>query len=109
MPYDERLAERIRDLLAGEADVTEQKMFGGLSFLVAGNLAVVASGRGPLMVRVGPDAGPGLVGEGVAPVAMGARTMKGWLDVDLAKVARRPQLERWVGRGVAFARTLPPK
>ena len=109
MPYDERLAERIRDVLADEADVAEQKMFGGLSFLVGGNLAVVASGRGPLMVRVGPEAGPGLIGDGVQPVAMGARTMKGWVDVEPAKVARRPQLQRWVARGVAFARSLPPK
>ena len=109
MPYDERLAERIRDVLASEPDLVEQRMFGGLAFLVGGNLAVVASGRGPLMVRVGADAAAELVGDGVERVAMGARTMQGWVDVDLAKLARRTQLERWVGRGVAFARSLPPK
>lgn len=109
VPYDQRLAERIRDVLAAEPEVVEKQMFGGLAFLVAGNLAVVASSRGPLMVRVGVDAAADLAGDGVQPVQMGARTMKGWLDVELAQLTRRAQLTRWVGRGVAFARSLPPK
>ncbi len=109
MTYDERLTERIRDVLAAEADIEERRMFGGLAFSTGGNLAVVSSHTGKLMVRVGADAGPGLVGAGVEAVVMRGRPMAGWLYVDAAKVARRAQLERWVDRGVTFARALPPK
>jgi TfoX/Sxy family transcriptional regulator of competence genes len=110
MAYDEDLAKRIRELLAGEPDVTEKRMFGGLAFLVAGNMSVSASGQGGLMVRVDPDEGEGLLGEPhVRPMEMRGREMAGWLRVDSAGVQTRDQLEPWVRRGVAYARSLPPK
>ncbi len=109
MAYDDRLTERIRDLLAAELDIEERRMFGGLAFLAAGNLAVVSSHTGSLLVRVGKADGPALVGDGVEEAVMGDRPMAGWLYVDQRRLGRRAQLERWVARGVAFARTLPPK
>ena len=110
MAYDEQLAERIRDLLAAEPDLTERKMFGGLAFLVAGHMAVAASSSGGLMVRVGPDDADALVARTPArPMEMKGRTMTGWLLVDIDSLRRRAQLARWVERGVAFSRTLPPK
>ena len=110
MPLDERLAGRVRDVLAGERGVSEQPMFGGLSFMVDGNLAVAVSSRGGLLVRVGPEGfDEALARPGVTPMDMGGRRMKGWVFVAPEKLARRPQLSRWVDRGVAFARSLPPK
>jgi TfoX N-terminal domain len=110
MAYDERLAERVRELLAGEAGVREQPMFGGLSFLVGGNLAVAASSRGGLLVRVGPDAfEDALARPGTSPMEMGGRRMKGWVFVAPEELGRRSQIAAWVERGVAFARSLPPK
>lgn len=103
--YDEELAERIRGLLAAERGVTEKKMFGGLSFLVNGNMAVAASGQGGLLVRVDPDESDALVASGEASLMdMGGRTMRGWL-----RVAGDRDLDSWVARGVAYARSLPPK
>lgn len=110
MAYDEHLAERIRDLLADRADLDEKQMFGGLAFLVAGNMAVAVSGQGGLMVRVEPDDYEALLARGPAePVDMGGRTMGGWVRVAAPALGRRTQLERWVGRGVARAASLPPK
>lgn len=110
MAYDEVLADRIRDLLAADADVTERKMFGGLAFLVAGNLAVVASGQGGVMVRVDrADEERLLRSEGVTPMEMRGREMRGWLRVADSAVGTRRQLDRWVTLGSSFARTLPPK
>lgn len=110
MGYDEELAERIRGLTAGEASVTERRMFGGLAFLVGGNLAVAASGQGGLLVRVGPAESDELVRTTPGhPMEMRGRELAGWLRVDAADVAAPGELQAWVERGVSFARTLPPK
>lgn len=110
MPYDEELAERLRGLIAGEAAVTEQRMFGGLAFLVGGNMAVAASGQGGLLVRVDPAESEELTRTTPArPMEMRGRSMAGWLRVDAADVGTRAELASWVERGVSFARTLPPK
>ena len=105
MAYDEALAERIRALMAREGGVTEKKMFGGLAFLVGGNMAIAASGQGGLLVRVDPDDSEELVRTTGAEVAvMRGRPMAGWLRAEAGD-----DLEDWVGRGVAYARSLPPK
>jgi len=107
--YDEELADRIRATLEGEP-VVEKKMFGGLAFLVGGNMSVAASGQGGLMVRVDPDETETLLQEpGAAEFEMGGRgAMKGWLRVD-ADVLDDDTLQVWVDRGVAYARSLPAK
>lgn len=110
--YDADLADRIRELVGREAGITEQRMFGGLAFLVGGHLAVAASGQGGgLLVRADPGESDSLLGTaGVEPLQMGGRApMRGWLRVDADHVRTRRQLTAWVGRGVAFARSLPPK
>jgi len=110
MTYDEELAERIRDVLGAEPDVSEMRMFGGLAFLVAGNMAVAASGQGGLMVRVDPEETEALLAEPHAvPFEMRGRQMNGWLRVDAEGVATEAELEPWVERGVEYARSLPPK
>jgi len=110
MAYDEDLAARIRELVSAEPGVTEQRMFGGLAFLIHGNMSVAASGQGGLLVRVDPDAGDALVGDAhVAPMEMRGREMRGWLRVDPDGVRTKRQLQSWVRRGVAYARSLPPK
>src|SRR5215212_4939269 len=110
MAYDEDLANCIRELTAGESGVTEKKMFGGLAFLIGGNMAVAASGQGGLMVRVDPDETDALVAKPHArPFEMRGREMQGWLRVDDEGVKTKRQLEPWVKRGVAYARSLPPK
>jgi hypothetical protein len=108
--YDEELAERIRSLLAAEEGLTEKKMFGGLGFMIGGNMAVAASGQGGLLVRVDPQESSSLVESTPAyNMVMRGRPMDGWLRVDAADVAAGPALAEWVGRGVAYARALPPK
>ena len=110
MAYDEDLANRIRELIAGEAGVTEQRMFGGLAFLIGGNMSVAASGQGGLMVRVDPQETDALVAKPHArPFEMRGREMRGWLRVDPDGVRTKRQLEPWVARGVSYARSLPPK
>ena len=110
MAYDEDLANRIRELTAGEAGVTEKKMFGGLAFLIGGNMAVAASGQGGLLVRVDPEESDELVAKPhAAPMVMRGREMQGWLRVDDEGVRTKRQLEPWVKRGVGYARSLPPK
>ena len=110
MTYDEDLADGIRGLLDGEPDVTEQRMFGGLAFLVGGNMSVAASGQGGLLVRVDPAETDELLAEPHAqPFEMRGRSMRGWLRVDPEAVRTRRQLEVWVKRGVGYARSLPPK
>ena len=110
MGYDERLANRIRELVSDVAGVTEKKMFGGLAFLVGGNMAVSASGQGGLMVRVEPSESAGLVANTSArPMEMRGRPMQGWLRVDTEEVRTKRQLARWVNMGVAYARSLPAK
>jgi TfoX/Sxy family transcriptional regulator of competence genes len=110
MAYDEDLANRIRELIAADPDVTEKKMFGGLAFLVAGHMAVAASGRGGLMVRVAPaDTDALLARPHAGPFEMRGRAMQGWLRVDAEGVRTKRRLEPWVKRGVGYARSLPPK
>jgi TfoX/Sxy family transcriptional regulator of competence genes len=110
MAYDEDLANRIRELIAGEPGITEKKMFGGLAFLVGGNMSVAASGQGGLMVRVDPEATDALGSRAhVRPFEMRGRAMQGWLRVDAEGLRTKRQLEPWVRRGVAYARSLPPK
>jgi TfoX/Sxy family transcriptional regulator of competence genes len=108
--YDEQLAERIRELVAAEPGLTEKKMFGGLAFLVGGNMAVAASGQGGLLVRVDPAESDQLVSESSArPMEMRGREMAGWLRVDSDDLRAQEELSAWVERGVAFARSLPTK
>jgi TfoX/Sxy family transcriptional regulator of competence genes len=110
MAYDQELADRIRQRVAGEPAVTEKKMFGGLAFLVGGNMAVAASGQGGLLVRVDPAESAELVESSRARVMeMRGRQMPGWLRVDAADVKTDEELSAWVDRGVAFARSLPAK
>jgi hypothetical protein len=107
MAYDEELAERIRGLLP-DVPVAEQKMFGGLAFLVGGHLAVAASGRGGLMLRCDPAESDRLVGEpGVSRMEMRGKEMDGWLRVTADAVADDGTLGRWVELGTAYARSLP--
>ena len=110
MAYDEKLAERIRELVAGERGVTEQKMFGGLAFLVGGNMAIAASGQGGALVRVDPEDSDRLVASTNArPFEMRGRSMKGWLRVDSVDLRTKRQLAKWVELGTAYARSLPAK
>jgi len=110
MAFDERLAERIRELLEAESDVTEKKMFGGLAFLVGGHMAISASGQGGVLVHVDPKVGDTQVSRGHAEVAvMRGRPMEGWLRVSAQQLQTKRQLAKWVDLGVGHARTLPPK
>ena len=105
MPYEEALAERIRDLLAAEAELTEKKMFGGLAFLLEGRMALAVSGQGGIMVRVGADRADQLVATTKAePMEMKGRTMHGWLRVGTEHLRTKRQLERWVTLGAEQAR-----
>src|SRR3954468_18410354 len=110
MAYDEDLAHRIRELLADERGVIEQRMFGGLAFLIGGNMSVAASGRGGLLVRVDPDDSGALLDKPhVSVMEMRGRLMKGWLRVGDEGVRTKRQLQPWVRRGVAYARSWPAK
>lgn len=108
MAYDEDLANGIRECLARKGGVVEKRMFGGLAFLVNGNMAVAASGRGGLLVRVG-DTDTLLRRPHVTPMVMAGREMRGWLHVDAAALRTHRQLQGWVRRGTDYARGLPPK
>lgn len=110
MAYDEDLANRIREQVAMEPDLTERKMFGGLAFLIGGNMAVAASGQGGLMVRADPEQTDALLEEPHAHTfAMRGRAMHGWLRVDMDGLGSDDELAAWVRRGVAYARLLPAK
>jgi len=110
MAYDEQLAARIRALLGGRVGVTEQRMFGGLGFLLGGNLAVAASGQGGLLVRVDPSESAELVAATPArPMEMRGRPLAGWLRLDAGDVADDGELAAWVERAAAYAASLPPK
>jgi hypothetical protein len=110
MAYDEDLANRVRELVLMEDGVTERRMFGGLAFMINGNLSLSVSGRGGLMLRVDPADTDDLLGRPHArSFEMRGRAMQGWLRVDAKGVRTKRQLERWVARGVAYARSLPSK
>jgi TfoX/Sxy family transcriptional regulator of competence genes len=108
--YDEELADRLRELVGSESDLTEQKMFGGLAFLVGGNMAVAASGQGGILVRVDPAESDALVATTNARLMeMRGRRMQGWLRVDAEDVRTKRQLAKWVELGTTYARSLPAK
>jgi TfoX/Sxy family transcriptional regulator of competence genes len=110
MAYDEDLANRLRELVQGENGVTEKRMFGGLAFLINGNMAVSASGQGGLLLRVDPAETDELAADPNARrFEMRGREMDGWLRIDTDGLSSDRQLEQWVTRGVAYARSLPPK
>lgn len=110
MAYDEKLADRIRDLIGSESDLTETKMFGGLAFLIGGNMAVAASGQGGMLVRVDPAESDRLVATTSARLMeMRGRQMQGWLRVDSDDVRTKRQLAKWVELATAYARSLPAK
>jgi TfoX/Sxy family transcriptional regulator of competence genes len=110
MAYDEDLANRVRELLAGEPAMSEMRMFGGLAFLLHGNMAVAVSSKGGLMLRCDPDdMDAALARPHTGPMVMRGRPAKGWLRVEADGVRTKRQLEPWVRRGSAFAHGLPPK
>lgn len=110
MAYDGDLANRLRELLAGESGVTEKKMFGGLAFLLNGNMAVSASGQGGLLARIDPsDTGQALRRRHAAPMEMGGRTMEGWIRVAPEGIRTKRELSSWVEKSVAYVRGLPAK
>jgi TfoX/Sxy family transcriptional regulator of competence genes len=110
MAYDEDLANRIRELLGSAKGVDEKRMFGGLAFLVHGNMSVAVSSKGGLMVRVPPEDTEKLLTRAyVSPMVMAGRETRGWLRVDAEGVKTKRQLEGWVTRGVDYARSLPRK
>ena len=109
MAYDEDIANRIREIVAPEAGVTEKRMFGGLAFLINGNMSVSASGRGGILLRVNPVETDALIARPHAERAvMGGRRMDGWLRVDVDALPDDEVVE-WIARGVAYARSLPAK
>jgi TfoX/Sxy family transcriptional regulator of competence genes len=108
--YDEELADRIRELVGSESGLTEQKMFGGLAFLIGGNMAVAASGQGGILVRVDPAQSDMLVATTDARLMeMRGRAMRGWLRVVADHVDTKRRLAKWVELGTAHARSLPAK
>jgi TfoX N-terminal domain len=110
MAYDDALAGRIRELLADEPGLTEQKMFGGLAFLIGGNMAVAASGQGGALVRVDPARSERILASTNArPMEMRGRQMHGWLRVAPEDLRTKRQLARWVTLGATYARSLPAK
>jgi hypothetical protein len=108
--YDKELAQRIRELVADEPGVVEKAMFGGLAFLVGGNMSVAASGQGGLLIRCAPEDTDALLDEpGAEHFVMRGRAMDGWLRVTEDAVGSDQALRSWVERGVGYARSLPPK
>jgi TfoX/Sxy family transcriptional regulator of competence genes len=110
VPYDEDLADRIRELVGNESELAEKKMFGGLAFLIGGNMAVAASGQGGILVRVDPAQSEVLIATTNARLMeMGGRRMQGWLRVDTEDLRTKRQLAKWVELGTTYARSLPAK
>lgn len=110
MAFDPNLADRIRELAAAESGLDEKRMFGGLAFLINGNMAVAATREGGLMVRVARgDSDKLLQRDHVEPMMMGGREMRGWLRIAGPGVKTKRQLQSWVARGIEYARSLPPK
>jgi TfoX/Sxy family transcriptional regulator of competence genes len=109
MAYDERLAARIRRILSSAAAVSERKMFGGIAFMVGGNMACGVIGD-ELMVRVGPDGHDDALAEPhVRIMDFTHRPIRGMVYVGVPAIKSDADLERWVARGAAYAQTLPPK
>ncbi|MUL85490.1 MULTISPECIES: TfoX/Sxy family protein [unclassified Mycolicibacterium] len=110
MAFDPDLADRIRELTAAESGLDEKRMFGGLAFLINGNMAIAANREGGLLVRVAPaDTEKLLQRDHVELMVMGGREMRGWLRIASPGVTTRRQLQSWVARGIGYARGLPPK
>jgi TfoX/Sxy family transcriptional regulator of competence genes len=110
MAYDEELASRLRQHVSGEQGISEKRMFGGLAFLINGNMAVSASSRGGLLLRVDPAQTDALLSNpGAERFAMRGREMDGWLRIDADVLGTDNELLRWIGHGVSYARSLPPK
>jgi len=110
MAYDEDLADRIRELVGAEKRVEEKRMFGGLAFLINGNMSVAVSSKGGLMVRVPPDDTEKLLArDHVEPMVMAGRETRGWIRVSGEGVKTKRQLQGWVSRGVEHAKSLPNK
>ena len=110
MAYDAELADRIRELMDSTPGLTEKKMFGGLAFLIAGNMAIAASGQGGAMVRVDPEQSGALLASTTATmVEMRGRLMPGWLRVSSDDLRTDDELAPWVERGAGYAQSLPPK
>ena len=108
--YDEELAARIHELIGANPGLTEKKMFGGLAFLIGGNMAVAASGQGGIMVRVDPAESDALVAKTKAELfVMRGKPMRGWLRVDSEHLRARRELARWVELGTGYAQSLPAK
>jgi hypothetical protein len=108
--YDVELAERVRAVVRDEPGLTEKRMFGGLAFLIQGNMAVSASSQGGLLLRINPAMVESLVGQPqVRRFEMRGRPMDGWLHIGVEAVHNDDDLRRWVSHGVAYARSLPPK
>ena len=110
MPYNPELANRIRAHLTGTPGLDEKKMFGGIGWTIGGHMATGAHNDGRLMVRSSPEDFPGFITEpGAAGMVHGGRIATGWVLVDAPQVAEDAELHRWVDRGRAYARSLPPK
>jgi TfoX/Sxy family transcriptional regulator of competence genes len=110
MGYDVELADRMRFLIGTEPGISEKKIFGGIAFLVNGNMAISASSRGGALARVDPDETESLIAGGEATVAvMGGREMQGWVRVPSENLDSDDQLANWIGRTLAYVRQLPPK
>jgi TfoX/Sxy family transcriptional regulator of competence genes len=108
--YDTELADRVRELIHGPDRVMEKRMFGGLAFLINGNMALAASSQGGLLLRIDPaDADTLLTDPHADRFVMRDRPMNGWLHIDPAGLTTTVQLEKWVAHGVAYARCLPAK
>ena len=109
MAYDEALAARVRESLPIRTDLAERKMFGGLAFMLAGNMCCCVTDKG-LMVRVGPKGYQEALALPYAGVMdMTGRPMRGWVLVQTEGLQSRPSLSEWVSRGADFAATLPAK
>ncbi|MFC5906487.1 TfoX/Sxy family protein [Streptacidiphilus monticola] len=110
MAYDEALADRVRAALADHPEIDEKRMFGGLAFLLRGNMAVAVRADA-LLVRADPDATDALLAArpGAHLALMGGRTMKGWLEVPAEALTEDAALTDWITTGTAYAATLPPK
>jgi TfoX/Sxy family transcriptional regulator of competence genes len=110
MPLDGDLANRLREIVSGEPGLHEQRMFGGLAFLINGNMAVAASREGGLLLRVDPERTDALLRrQHAAPFVMRGRQMEGWLRVATEGVRTKRQLTGWARIGIDYARSLPPK